>query len=94
MIDMYFDGDFKDGQNHEPIARILGRFNPAAPSHQDGGINQKLAEIMGYMKNERRPLLIVTRTIMMRFERLLEAYRRKCSAATGTCSGYVQSIIA
>jgi hypothetical protein len=33
----------------------MGRFNPNTASYNDGAVNQKLAEMMGYVERARRP---------------------------------------
>ena len=54
-IDMYFNGGMTDSHGHDNIARCMGRFNPNTASYNDGAVNQKLAEIMGYVERARRP---------------------------------------
>jgi hypothetical protein len=44
-----------DGHGHDEYAKLLGRFNPRTDTFNDGGVNQKLAEIKGYLEHSRRP---------------------------------------
>jgi hypothetical protein len=53
FLDMYFNGHMTDSHNHDEIARFLGRYNPRANKYRDGGVNQKIAEIKGYVEPSR-----------------------------------------
>ena len=55
VVDMYFNGHLKDSHGHDEIAKCLGRYNPNTNSFNDGGVNQKLAEIKGYIQGTRQP---------------------------------------
>lgn len=54
-VDMYFNGHLTDSHGHDEIAKCLGRYNPDTNSYNDGGVNQKLAEIKGYVEGTRQP---------------------------------------
>lgn len=55
VIAMYFIGHARDSHGYDEIARCMGRYNPATRSYRDGAINQKLAEISGYVERGREP---------------------------------------
>lgn len=55
LVDMYFNGRLTDSHGHDNLARCLGRYNADTNSYNDGGVNQKFAEIKGYVEGTRRP---------------------------------------
>ena len=55
VLDLHFNGQLTDSHGHDEIARCLGRYNPKTSSFNDGSVNQKLAEIRGYLDNSRMP---------------------------------------
>jgi hypothetical protein len=54
VLDMYFNGHFEDDHDYDDFARCLGRYSPSASTYKDGAVNQKLAEIMGYVERRRQ----------------------------------------
>jgi hypothetical protein len=70
IVEMYFQGNKRDGHGHDRIAAHMGRYNPNTRSHRDGAINQKLGEIMGYVNHGRVP-----RHAGERLMRLVDKYR-------------------
>lgn len=54
VVDMYFNGHLTDSHGHDEIAKCLGRFNSDTNSYNDGGVNQKLAEIKGCVEGTRQ----------------------------------------
>jgi hypothetical protein len=88
-VDMYFNGGMRDGHGHDDAARCMGRFNPNTAWHHDGAVNQKLAEIMGYIERGRRP-----RHAGEKLMALVDRYRDKKSelrsAATAAWQGIVR----
>jgi hypothetical protein len=87
-IDMYFNGGMTDSHGHDDIARCIGRFNPNTASHNDGAVNQKLAEIMGYVERARRP-----RHAGERLVALVDRYRDKKSELHSAATAAWQSIV-
>jgi hypothetical protein len=53
VLDMYFNGHLTDSHGHDEIAKCLGRYNPNTNSYSDGAVNEKLAEIKGYVEGSR-----------------------------------------
>lgn len=53
VLDMYFNGGLTDSHGHDEIAKCLGRYNPNTNSYCDGAVNEKLAEIKGYIEGSR-----------------------------------------
>jgi len=55
ILDMYFNGHLTDSHDHDEITKCLGRYNRNTRSFHDGAVNQKLAEIKGYVEGTREP---------------------------------------
>ncbi len=55
VLDLYFNGSMTDSHGHDEYAKLLGRYNAGTDSFSDGGVNQKLAEIKGYIEQARKP---------------------------------------
>ncbi len=53
VIDMYYNFLKKDSHGYDAVARCMGRYNPAKARH-DGAINEKIAEIKGYVERSRK----------------------------------------
>lgn len=77
-----------DNHGHDDIARSMGRFNPNTASYNDGAVNQKLAEIMGYVEHDRRP-----RHAGERLMALVDRYRDKKSELRSAATAAWQSIV-
>ena len=74
-LDLHLNHDLNDGHNHNAIAKCLGRYSPATSSHNDGPVNQKLAELMGMLKATRAKRHPGTRIV-----ELAQKYRNKHAA--------------
>ena len=55
VIDMFYNFQGRDSHGHDEVAKILGRYNPHAVRNHDGPVNEKLAEIKGYVDRRRQP---------------------------------------
>ncbi len=53
VIDMYYNFRQTDSHGYDAVARCMGRYNPAGARH-DGSINEKIAEITGYVEKSRK----------------------------------------
>jgi len=87
-IDMYFNCGMTDNHGHDDIARSMGRFNPNTASYNDGAVNQKLAEIMGYVERARRP-----RHAGEKLMALVDRYRDNRKKLRGATTAAWQSIV-
>jgi hypothetical protein len=104
IVDMYFNGHLTDSHGHDEIARCLGRFNPDTNSYNDGGVNQKLAEIKGYVEGTRQARHPGTGILALvdRYRNDLPAlrvaavvaWRDTLTSYTGQLPRYVQDVLA
>ena len=52
-LDLHLNQKLNDGHNHDAIAKCLGRYSPRTHSHNDGPVNQKLAEVISLLNPSR-----------------------------------------